>query len=68
MGDAGLRMPCLRCHLSRVASTFARTRRHAEVLRTTQPARVFIKLSYTGNMVVSGYTGCRLPEAKRAAT
>jgi hypothetical protein len=25
------------------------------------PAGVFIKFSYKGNMVVSGYTGCRLP-------
>jgi hypothetical protein len=32
------------------------------------PAGVFIKFSYKGNMVVSGYTGCRLPEAKRSAT
>ena len=34
----------------------------------TGPAGVFIKFSYKGNMVVSGYTGCRLPEAKRSAT
>jgi hypothetical protein len=27
----------------------------------TGPAGVFIKFSYKGNMVVSGYTGCRLP-------
>lgn len=34
----------------------------------TGPAGVFIKFSYEGNMVVSGYTGCRLPEAERSAT
>ena len=34
----------------------------------TGPAGVFIKFSYKGNMVVSGYTGCGLPEAKRSAT
>lgn len=32
----------------------------------TGPAGVFIKFSYKGNMVVSGYTGCRLPEGKRS--
>jgi hypothetical protein len=31
------------------------------------PTGLFIKFSYKGNMVVSGYTGCRLPEAKRSA-
>jgi Lipoprotein confined to pathogenic Mycobacterium len=31
----------------------------------TGPAGLFIKFSYKGNLVVSGYTGCRLPEAKR---
>ena len=30
----------------------------------TGPAGVFIKFSYKGNMVVSGYTGCRLPADK----
>jgi len=29
------------------------------------PAGVFIKFSYKGNMVVSGYTGCRLPRDKK---
>jgi hypothetical protein len=29
------------------------------------PAGVFIKFSYKGNMVVSGYTGCRLPREKK---
>jgi len=29
------------------------------------PAGVFIKFSYKGNMVVSGYTGCRLPQNKK---
>ncbi len=28
------------------------------------PAGLFIKVSYTGNLVVSTYTGCRLPESK----
>ena len=31
----------------------------------TGPAGVFIKFSYKGNMVVSGYTGCRLPRDKK---
>ncbi len=31
----------------------------------TGPAGVFIKFSYKGNMVVSGYTGCRLPKDKK---
>lgn len=31
----------------------------------TGPAGVFIKFSYKGNMVVSGYTGCRLPQDKK---
>jgi glucose/arabinose dehydrogenase len=31
----------------------------------TGPAGVFIKFSYKGNMVVSGFTGCRLPGDKR---
>ena len=31
----------------------------------TGPAGVFIKFSYKGNMVVSGYTGCRLPHEKK---
>nr|WP_318546639.1 LppA family lipoprotein [Mycobacterium lepraemurium] len=25
------------------------------------PTGVFIKISYSGNLVISGYTGCRLP-------
>ena len=29
------------------------------------PAGAFIKFSYKGNMVVSGYTGCRLPQNKK---
>ena len=29
------------------------------------PAGVFIKFSYKGNMVVSGYTRCRLPRDKK---
>ncbi|PXX09260.1 LppA family lipoprotein [Mycolicibacterium moriokaense] len=31
----------------------------------TGPAGVFIKFSYKGNVVVSGYTGCRLPQNKK---
>lgn len=31
----------------------------------TGPAGVFIKFSYKGNLVVSGYTGCRLSQDKR---
>ena len=31
----------------------------------TGPAGVFIKFSCKGNVVVSGYTGCRLPQDKR---
>jgi hypothetical protein len=31
----------------------------------TGPAGVFIKFSYKGNMVVAGYTGCRLPQDKK---
>ncbi len=31
----------------------------------TGPAGVFIKFSYKVNMVVSGYTGCRLPQDKK---
>lgn len=31
----------------------------------TGPAGVFIKFSSKGNMVVSGYTGCRLPQDKK---
>ncbi len=29
------------------------------------PGGIFIKVRYAGNLVVSGYTGCRLPAAKR---
>ncbi|WP_255772355.1 LppA family lipoprotein [Mycobacteroides abscessus] len=29
------------------------------------PAGIFIKLAYSGNLVISGYTGCRLPAAKK---
>ncbi|SIK62693.1 LppA family lipoprotein [Mycobacteroides abscessus] len=29
------------------------------------PAGLFIKVRYAGNLVVSGYTGCRLPAAKK---
>jgi Lipoprotein confined to pathogenic Mycobacterium len=29
------------------------------------PAGMFIKVSYQGNMVVAGYTGCRLPRDKK---
>lgn len=29
------------------------------------PAGLFIKVGYQGNLGVSGYTGCRLPQAKR---
>jgi hypothetical protein len=25
------------------------------------PAGLFVKVSYRGNLVVAGYTGCRLP-------
>ena len=31
----------------------------------TGPTGLFIKFSYKGNMVVSGYTGCRLPQSKK---
>jgi hypothetical protein len=31
----------------------------------TGPAGVFVKFSYKGNMVVSGYTGCRLPRDRK---
>jgi len=34
----------------------------------TGPAGAFVKFSYKGNLVVSGYTGCRLPDAKRSTT
>ncbi|OBI81120.1 LppA family lipoprotein [Mycobacterium sp. E740] len=34
----------------------------------TGTAGVFIKVSYKGNLVVSGYTGCRLPQGKGAPT
>ncbi|WP_232315505.1 LppA family lipoprotein [Mycobacterium celatum] len=29
------------------------------------PTGIFIKISYGGNLVVSGYTGCRLPHGKK---
>lgn len=29
------------------------------------PTGVFIKIGYKGNLVVSGYTGCRLPQSKK---
>lgn len=29
------------------------------------PTGIFIKLAYKGNLVVSGFTGCRLPQAKK---
>lgn len=29
------------------------------------PTGIFIKISYQGNLVVSGYTGCRLPNDKK---
>lgn len=29
------------------------------------PTGIFIKIAYQGNLVVSGYTGCRLPAAKK---
>ncbi|MDA3662702.1 LppA family lipoprotein [Mycobacterium xenopi] len=29
------------------------------------PTGIFIKIGYRGNLVVSGYTGCRLPRDKR---
>lgn len=29
------------------------------------PGGIFIKMGYSGNLVVSGYTGCRLPAAKK---
>jgi hypothetical protein len=29
------------------------------------PTGIFIKVGYRGNLVVSGYTGCRLPRAKK---
>lgn len=29
------------------------------------PGGIFIKVGYAGNLVISGYTGCRLPAAKR---
>jgi hypothetical protein len=29
------------------------------------PAGLFIKISYKGNLVVAGYTGCRLPQDKK---
>lgn len=29
------------------------------------PTGIFIKIGYRGNLVVSGYTGCRLPRAKK---
>jgi predicted LppA-like lipoprotein len=32
----------------------------------TGPAGVSLKFSYKGNMVVSGYTGCRLPQDKQS--
>ena len=31
----------------------------------TGPTGLFIKFSYKGNMVISGYTGCRLPQSKK---
>lgn len=30
------------------------------------PTGIFIKMAYRGNLVVSGYTGCRLPREKKA--
>jgi len=29
------------------------------------PTGIFIKIAYKGNLVVSGYTGCRLPQSKK---
>lgn len=29
------------------------------------PTGIFIKVGYRGNLVVSGYTGCRSPRAKK---
>ena len=29
------------------------------------PTGLFIKVGYRGNLVVSGYTGCRLPRDKK---
>ncbi len=29
------------------------------------PTGLFIKISYQGNLVISGYTGCRLPQDKK---
>ncbi|OBB34779.1 LppA family lipoprotein [Mycobacterium sp. 852002-51961_SCH5331710] len=29
------------------------------------PGGIFIKIGYRGNLVVSGYTGCRLPRDKK---
>ncbi len=29
------------------------------------PAGIFVKIGYSGNLVVSGYTGCRLPAGKK---
>lgn len=34
----------------------------------TGPAGLSVKVAYKGNLVISGFTGCRLPEEKRTAT
>nr|CRL73386.1 hypothetical protein CPGR_02708 [Mycolicibacterium malmesburyense] len=34
----------------------------------TGPAGLSVKVAYKGNLVISGFAGCRLPQGKRLAT